>query len=208
MDPRQLVESFGTIGVVAIVFAESGLLVGFFLPGDSLLVTAGLLASQHRLSYPVLLIGCGLAAIAGDQTGYLIGKRIGTGLFRRPDARVFRPSHVRRAQRFFDRFGPKTIVLARFVPVVRTFVPVLAGVVVMRYRTFVIYNVIGGLAWGCGVLSLGYVLGRSVAHVDRYLLPLIGVVVIASFVPVIVEIVRDRRAARDASVTVDEGSKS
>ena len=124
LNPEDLLASFGTVGLIAIVFAESGLLVGFFLPGDSLLFTAGLLASQGKLNLPVILAGCFVAAVAGDQVGYAFGSRAGPALFRRPDSRLFRQEHVERARDFFDRHGAKTIVLARFVPVVRTFAPI------------------------------------------------------------------------------------
>src|SRR5919199_3632788 len=128
MDPKSLIETFGTIGLFVIVFAESGLLVGFFLPGDSLLVTAGLLASQGVLNFPLILVGCFVAAVAGDQVGYAFGARVGPALYRRPNSRFFRRSHLDRAHQYFKEQGPKTVVLARFVPIVRTFTPVLAGV--------------------------------------------------------------------------------
>src|ERR687886_1115684 len=123
MDPKSLIETFGTIGLFAIVFAESGLLVGFFLPGDSLLFTAGLLASQGALNFPVILVGCFVAAVAGDQVGYMFGARVGPALFRRPDSRLFRRSHLDKAHKYFEQQGPKTVLLARFIPLVRTFAP-------------------------------------------------------------------------------------
>ena len=128
MHPEHLIEAFGTLGLFAIVFAESGLLVGFFLPGDSLLFTAGLLASEGTLNYPLLVVGCALSAIAGDQVGYVIGRRAGPPLFRRPDSRFFHKKNAERAKAYFDKNGPKTIILARFIPVIRTFAPVVAGV--------------------------------------------------------------------------------
>src|SRR5687768_655047 len=124
LEPKELLEAFGTIGLFLIVFAESGLLIGFFLPGDSLLFTAGLLASEGHLNFPVILVGCFVAAVAGDQVGYVFGRRVGPALFRRPNSRIFKQSHVDRAQAFFDEHGSKTIVLARFVPIVRTFAPI------------------------------------------------------------------------------------
>lgn len=187
MDPRHLIEVFGTVGVFVIVFAESGLLIGFFLPGDSLLFTAGLLAAQGHLSLPVLLIGCFIAAVAGDQVGYVFGRRVGPALFNRPDSRLFRREHAERARAYFARRGAMTIVLARFVPVVRTFAPIVAGVGRMPYRTFVTFNVVGGLVWACGVQILGYVLGRFIPGIDRYLLPVIGLIVAASLAPVAIE---------------------
>ena len=151
LDPQHLIETVGLIGIFAIIFAESGLLIGFFLPGDSLLFTAGFLASAPssvdeslHLNLPVLIVGCVVAAVAGDQVGYVIGQKAGPKLFSRPDSRFFKQEHVAKAEGFFDKYGAKTIVLARFVPVVRTFAPVVAGVSKMHYRTFVTFNVIGG----------------------------------------------------------------
>ena len=193
MDPRNLIETFGTIGLFAIVFAESGLLFGFFLPGDSLLVTAGLLASQGHLNLPVILVGCFVAAVTGDQVGYAFGARVGPALFRRPDSRIFKQEHVERARQYFERHGSKTIVLARFVPIVRTFAPILAGVGSMRYRTFVTFNIVGGLLWAVGVTLIGYILGESIPHIDKYLLPVIGLIVLASVAPIAFEVLKARR---------------
>jgi membrane-associated protein len=175
------------------VFAESGLLIGFFLPGDSLLFTAGLLASQGKLNLPVILVGCFVAAVAGDQVGYAFGRRVGPALFRRPESRLFKHENVEKAQSYFERYGVKTIVLARFVPVVRTFAPIVAGVGKMEYRTFVRFNVIGGLLWGVGVTMLGYILGDTVPDIDKYLLPVIAGIVLLSVLPVVIELRRARR---------------
>ena len=204
MDPKHLIEAFGTVGLFVIVFAESGILAGFFLPGDSLLFTAGLLASQGALNLPVILVGCFVAAVTGDQVGFYIGRRAGPALFRRPDSRFFHKKNVERAQAYFAEHGARTIVLARFVPVVRTFTPVVAGVGQMEYRTFVTYNVVGGLLWAVGVTLLGYVLGESIPDVDRYLLPIILTIVAVSFVPVLRELLRMRRAERAAAPVVEE----
>src|SRR5215207_4568117 len=147
LDPRDLLESFGpwaTIGLFLIIFAETGLLIGFFLPGDSLLFAAGILASQGNLNIAVIALGCFLAAVIGDQVGYTIGHRAGPALFRRPDSRIFKQKYVDRTKEFFEKHGPKTILLARFVPIVRTFAPVLAGVGEMKRRTFTTHNIIGG----------------------------------------------------------------
>ena len=205
MDPKSLIETFGTIGLLVIVFAESGLLVGFFLPGDSLLFTAGLLASQGALNFPVVLAGCFVAAVAGDQVGYMFGARVGPALFRRPDSRLFRRSHVEKARHYFETQGPKTVLLARFIPFVRTFAPILAGVGQMRYRTFVAFNVVGGLLWAVGVTSLGYTLGQTVPNIDRYLLPAVAVILAVSFVPIVREILRARRG-RPATHLVEAGA--
>ena len=193
-------ETFGMLGLLGIVFVESGLLVGFFLPGDSLLFTAGLLSSTGVLPpLWVLLVTVPLAAIAGDQVGYLIGRRAGPAIFSRPESRLFHHEHVERANAFFERYGGRTIVLARFVPIVRTFAPVCAGVARMRYRTFVAYNVVGGILWGAGVTALGYFLGQVeliAANIEVALVAIVGV----SLIPVLVELYRgDRRRRRAAS---------
>ncbi len=206
MDPKTLIETFGTLGLFVIVFAESGLLVGFFLPGDSLLFTAGLLASQGLLNLPLILVGCFVAAVVGDQVGYAFGARVGPALFRRPDSRLFRQSHLEKARRYFEQYGPKTVVLARFIPIVRTFTPVLAGVGQMPYRTFVTFNVVGGLLWAVGVTLLGYALGETIPEIDRYLLPAVALIIAASLVPVARELLRLRRERSAAApVPSDEG---
>ena len=196
MGPRDIIEAFGTAGLFVVVFAESGLLIGFFLPGDSLLFTAGLLSSQDVLSLPVVLVGCFIAAVAGDQVGYAFGSRMGPALFRRPDSRIFRQEYVEKARHYFERYGSRTIVLARFVPIVRTFAPILAGVGSMRYRTFVTYNLLGGLLWAVGVTLLGYLLGESIPDIDRYLLPIIALILLVSVAPIAIEILRSRRRSR------------
>ena len=196
MDPRDLIEAFGTIGILVIVFAESGILAGFFLPGDSLLFTAGLLASEGHLNLAVLAVGVPLAAIAGDQIGYAFGHRVGPALFRRPDARFFKRRHLHKAQEYFERYGSRTVILARFIPVVRTFTPVLAGVANMPYRTFVTCNVIGGLVWGLGVLLAGWALGQAVPDSERWLTPIVLLIVAVSFIPVIKEARKLRREGK------------
>ena len=187
LSPEWLIATFGTIGILAIVFVESGLLIGFFLPGDSLLFTAGLLASQGRLNIAVIVVGSVVAAIAGHQMGFAIGRRFGPRLLSR-ERWFTRRHHVERAERFFSERGGRAILLARFVPIVRTFVPVVAGVVGMPYRAFVVWNVAGGVCWAAGVGLAGYALGETVPSIDRYLLPVIGIIVVASIVPVIREL--------------------
>ena len=198
MSPEKLIEAFGTIGLFVIVFAESGLLIGFFLPGDSLLFTAGLLASQGHLNFPVILVGCFVAAVTGDQVGYAFGNRVGPALFRRPDSRIFKQEYVEKAHAFFEKHGSKTIVLARFVPVVRTFAPIVAGVGKMEYRTFVTFNVVGGLLWAVGVTTLGYLLGETFPWIEEYLLPVIGVIILLSVLPVAYELIKARRTNRES----------
>jgi len=200
LDPKDLLESFGpwaTIALFLIIFAETGLLIGFFLPGDSLLFTAGILASQGNLNIAVIAIGCFLAAVIGDQVGYTIGCRAGPALFRRPDSRVFKQKYVDRTKEFFEKHGPKTILLARFVPIVRTFAPVLAGVGEMSRRTFSTYNVVGGFIWAVGVTVAGYVLGEAIGEdIDKYLLPIIAVIIVLSILPPAIEALRERRRKR------------
>jgi membrane-associated protein len=188
-----LIETFGMLGILAVVFVESGLLIGFLLPGDSLLFTAGLLSANGTLpDLWVLLVTIPVAAIAGDQVGYAIGRKAGPAVFKRPDSRFFREEYVERSREFFDRYGPRTIVIARFVPIVRTLAPVMAGVARMDYRTFVIYNVIGGIGWGVSITTLGYFLGQ-VDFVHDNLEPIILGIVALSILPIALELWRSRR---------------
>ncbi len=204
LDPKSLIDDVGLWGVFAVVFAESGLLVGFFLPGDSLLFTAGFLASapssvDEALHLPLgfLLIGTFLAAVAGDQVGYLLGRRAGPAIFRRPNSRAFKQENVDKAQAFFDKHGAKTIVLARFVPIVRTFAPVVAGVSRMNYRTFVTFNVVGGFLWAIGVTLLGYFLGQVDVIEENLELAILTVVAI-SVLPIALELWTARKESRSA----------
>ena len=188
-----LIQWGGYILLVAIVFTETGLLVGLFLPGDSLLITAGLLASAGILNIwwlNGLLIA---AAIAGDSTGYAIGARLGPRIFTREKSLLFNPKHVERTQRFYEKYGPKTIVIARFVPIIRTFAPVLAGVGAMRYRRFLTYNVVGGIGWVASMTGAGYVLGQTVPNISKHMHVLVIVIIVLSCVPIAVEIYRERR---------------
>lgn len=184
LDPAFLVAAFGLVGVFAIVFAESGLFFGFFLPGDSLLFTAGLLASQGHFNIVLLWLGCTIAAIGGDSVGYAFGKRVGPKVFFREDSLFFHKKHIDRTRAFYEKHGKKTIVLARFVPIVRTFAPILAGVGEMEYRTFLSYNIIGGVLWSTLLIFLGYGLGSVVPSIDRYLLPIVFAIIVISFLPV------------------------
>jgi membrane-associated protein len=203
LDPREIIDSmspYGELAVIAIIFAETGLLIGFFLPGDSLLFTAGLLANDGKLNIAFLVVGVFFAAVIGDQVGYQFGKRVGPSIFRKPDAKLFRQEYVEHTKVFFDRHGPKTVVLARFVPVVRTFAPVLAGVGTMRWRTFAIFNVFGALVWAVGITLLGYALGSAIGedNVDKYLYPIIAVIILLSFIPPFLEWRKHRRAKTQA----------
>lgn len=177
--------AIGYLLIFIIIFAESGLLIGFFLPGDSLLFTVGLLASQGHFDIALLLLlGC-VAAVSGDSVGYLFGKKVGPSLFNKPDSLLFKHENVEKAQHFYEEHGKKTIVLARFIPIVRTFAPIVAGIGNMHYKTFVAYNVIGGITWVCSILLAGYFLGSTIPSIDRYILPIIAAIVIASVIPAI-----------------------
>ncbi len=200
LDPDSLIQSFGLLGIVLVVFAESGLLIGFFLPGDSLLFTAGLLVADGRYlpSLWVTIPLIGLAAFVGDQTGYLIGRRAGPAIFNREGSRLFNPAHVERAHGFFERYGARTVVLARFVPIVRTFVPTMAGASRMHYRTFAVYNLVGALLWGIGVTMLGYWLGQFAVVKDN-IEPILLVIVFVSIIPMLIEGGRAYRSSRGES---------
>ncbi|HEV8533952.1 MAG TPA: VTT domain-containing protein [Methylomirabilota bacterium] len=190
-----LIQWGGYALLAAIVFAETGLLIGCFLPGDSLLITAGLLAAAGHLNIwwlNGLLIA---AAIVGDSVGYAIGVRLGPRIFTRPKSLLFNPKHVERTRLFYEKYGPKTIVIARFVPIIRTFAPVLAGVGTMQYRRFLFYNVAGGIGWVVSMSWAGYLLGRTVPNISRHMHVLVIVIIVLSCVPIAVEIYRERRKA-------------
>jgi membrane-associated protein len=206
LDPEHLIDTFGLLGIFAIVFAESGLLIGFFLPGDALLFTAGFLASgpesvPDSLHLPLvpLILGIWVAAVAGDQVGYVFGQRVGPALFKRPDSRFFKQANVEKATAFFEKYGPKTIVLARFVPIVRTFTPIVAGVSKMEYKSFVRWNVIGGTIWAFGVTLLGYFLGQ-VDVIEQNLEATIMLVVGVSVAPIALELLKARKERRHSMV--------
>ena len=191
-----LLQTIGLLGVIAIVFAESGLLIGFFLPGDSLLFTAGFLASQHVFSIVWLILGCSAAAIFGDNVGYAFGHRIGKKIFTRKESFFFHKDHLIRAKVFYERYGAKTIVFARFIPVVRLFAPIMAGVGDMDYKTFLYYNIAGGILWAAGFIGLGYVLGSVIPNADHYFLPIVFVVIILSFLPPVIHVLKNKNERR------------
>jgi len=207
LDPSTLLGTLGLAGVLGAVLAETGLLVGFFLPGDSLLFTAGLFSARTDPFAPLwlLLVLVPLAAIVGDQVGYAIGRRTGPAIFNRPDSRLFTQRNVTRAHEFFDRHGPRTVVLARFVPILRTFVPVVAGVSGMRYRTFLLWNVLGGILWGAGVVVLGHLLG-GVALVRDNAEVILVLIVVVSLIPVAAEVLRAHRRPALSVTTTQEHS--
>jgi membrane-associated protein len=207
LNPKEILDSlspYGEIGLILIIFAETGFLIGFFLPGDSLLFTAGLLANEGRLNLAAVLIGCFAAAVIGDQVGFTIGQKAGPRIFKRPDSRFFKQEYVARTEEFFERHGPKTIVVARFVPVVRTFAPVLAGVGSMTRRTFLTYNVVGASIWVFGVTLAGYFLADSIGDdIDKYLLPIIAAIIILSLIPPFIEWRRSKKRPARAVTTAE-----
>jgi membrane-associated protein len=176
---------FGYAALFATVFAESGLFFGFFLPGDSLLFTAGLFAAKGDLNLWFIIIGCVIAAIAGDQVGYIFGHRMGKRLYGKKDTFFFRHEHIEKTKDFYQKYGKMTLILARFTPIVRTFAPIVAGVAEMPYKEFVTYNVAGGLLWAVGMPLLGYYLGKAIPDIDRYLLPIIAAIIIISLLPTV-----------------------
>ncbi|MFD6549119.1 DedA family protein [Streptomyces sp. NPDC058398] len=197
LDPNTLLDNFGIWGLLLVVFAESGLLIGFFLPGDSLLFTCGLLIATDAMDFPLwaaIPLIC-LAAVLGDQAGYLFGKKVGPSLFTRPDSRLFKQENVVKANEFFEKYGPKSLVLARFVPIVRTFTPIIAGVSGMRYRPFLTFNIIGGVLWGAGVTLLGSWLGK-IELVNKHIELILILIVLVSVVPIMIEFLRARSQAK------------
>ena len=196
LDPGYLLDTFGLAGLLLIVFAECGLLIGFFLPGDSLLFTAGLLVASGAFDVPLwtLLVGVPIAAILGNIVGYWIGQKAGPPLFERQDSRLFKRKYIEQTHAFFEARGPFAIVAARFVPIVRTFVTVIAGVSGMNYRTFIIYSAIGGVLWGAGVTLLGYFLGQIDFVANNVEFIIIGIVAL-SVIPIVLEFLRARKRA-------------
>ncbi|GIF75361.1 DedA family protein [Asanoa siamensis] len=213
LDPKDLVHTFGLYGVWAILFAETGLLVGFFFPGDSLLFLAGVAATPvadaifgdgTKLSLAGLLIGAPICAIIGAQLGHFLGARYGTRMFEKPDSRLFKREYVEKAEHYFQKFGPaKAVVLARFIPIVRTFLNPVAGVLGMPAKQFFLWNVVGAILWTDGILLVGYLLADRIyeaigTHIDRYILPFVALIILLSVLPIIIEIIRDRRARKRA----------
>jgi membrane-associated protein len=192
-DVEALIKWGGLAMICAIVFAETGLMFGFFLPGDSLLVTAGVFAAAGFLDLTLLLTLVSLCAVTGDQLGYYIGQKTGQALFKREDSLLFKRSHVLKAQAFYEKYGAKTIVIARFVPIVRTFAPVIAGVGKMNYRRFVTYNVAGGILWVFSMILTGFLLGSAVPDINKHIHYVIAIVIVLSILPAIIEVLRSRR---------------
>jgi membrane-associated protein len=221
LDPKDLLQTFGLLGVWAILFAETGLLVGFFFPGDSLLFLAGVAASPvadsifgdgTRISLAGLLIGAPICAVLGAQLGYLLGARYGRRMFDRPDSRLFKREYVEKAEYYFEKFGPaKAVVLARFIPIVRTFLNPVAGTLGMPARKFLLWNIVGAIMWTDGVLLVGYLLARQIYDtigdkIDHYILPVVALIVLISLLPIIIEILRERRAKKKAPGSGEPGA--
>lgn len=194
LDPIEIVKAGGYVGLGLLVFAESGLLIGILLPGDSLLFAAGLLAAGGLLEFPPLVVTVIGAAILGDTVGYWFGKNVGSNLFRREDSVLFKKEYVTRTERFYRKYGGRAVLLARFVPIVRTLAPILAGVGKMRYSTFVSYNAVGGLLWGAGMTALGFFLGTILPGSEHYILPLSLGIILLSFFPILKNIASGKRA--------------
>jgi len=203
LDPSHLVRTFGYLGLFITIFLESGIIIGFFLPGDSLLFTAGLLASQHDLNILAVIVLAVTGAILGNNAGYYTGKKTGPALFNRPKSWIFSPERVREAHIFFEKEGGRALVLARFIPAVRTFVPIIAGVGKMPYRRFFKFNALGGLLWGILLPVLGYTLGKTVPSIDKYLLPVIALIIILSAVPVALHYNKSRRSKNGRAHQID-----
>lgn len=190
---QNLVQSGGPLLVCSIVFVETGLFVGFFLPGDSLLVTAGVFAGAGQISLAWLLLPASLCAVAGDQLGYFIGRKAGRNLYNREDSRFFKKTHLQRAHEFYEKHGPKAIIIARFVPIIRTFCPPVAGAAQMRYSRYLTFDIIGGVLWVCGLTLAGYTLGRRIPNIQSRLHLVIAVVIIVSLLPAGIEALRSFR---------------
>lgn len=208
LDLIEIVKWAGYIGLFIIVFAETGLLFGFFLPGDSLLITAGVLATDkfpdHQLSLVILIPLLIVAAVTGDATGYFIGRQMGPRLFVRDDARFFRKKHLVRASEFYEKHGGKTIVLARFLAIIRTFAPTVAGAAGMRWSTFTFYNVMGGVTWVVSMVLLGYFVGEAIPNLDAFFFGLLAVVIGISLAPAAWHLWHERAASRRADSSAND----
>jgi membrane-associated protein len=187
LDPIFIIKTVGLVGIFFIIFAESGLFFGFFFPGDTLLFAAGILASQGFLSLSLLIIGCVIAAIIGDNVGYWTGKHVGRKLFDREATLFFNKKNVDMAERFYNRHGPITVIAARFIPFIRTFAPIVAGVAKMQYKKFFLYNVIGGLLWSIILPVVGYYFGGIIPNSDKYFAPIAILIICLSFLPIIIK---------------------
>ena len=189
LDPILIIKAVGVIGIILIVFAETGLFFGFFFPGDSLLFTAGIFASQGFFNIEILIIGCIIAAILGDSVGYWSGKRYGRQLFDRDVGFFFKKKRLYDAELFYEKHGKSTIIIARFVPIIRTFAPIVAGIGKMNYSSFISYNIFGGIFWVSGLLLLGYYLGGMIPNPDAYIIPIAFLIIVLSFIPIVIKMI-------------------
>lgn len=203
-DLVKIIESVGYLGLFAIIFAESGLLVGVFLPGDSLLFTAGFLASQGFFDIYLLTPMTFIAAVLGDSVGYTFGHKVGKKLFQKEESIFFHKKHLIRAKNFYDKHGGKTITIARFLPVVRTFAPIVAGMGDMPYKRFLFFNIIGAFFWAVCIPLLGFYLGNVIPGVDKYLLPIVAAIVILSILPSIIHLIRERKNDSEIKEAIEE----
>jgi membrane-associated protein len=194
LDPIAMIQTGSYVGLAFLIFAESGLFIGIFLPGDSLLFAAGLLSASGFFILGPLIILVAIAAIVGDSVGYWFGSEVGEMIFKRKDSRFFRQEYLKRTELFYQKYGGRAVVLARFVPIVRTIAPILAGVSSMKYRVFLAYNMLGGLLWGAGMILLGFFLGSLIPDSEKYILPLSLVIVVLSFLPIFLNLARNKRA--------------
>jgi membrane-associated protein len=194
LDPIAMIKTGSYLGIAFLIFAESGLLFGIFLPGDSLLFAAGLLSAGGFLAIGPLVFFVVAAAIIGDSVGYWFGANVGTNFFKRKDSLLFKQEYLKRTERFYEKYGGRAVMLARFVPIVRTITPILAGIGSMTYKRFLSYNVLGGFVWGAGMILLGYFLGSLIPNSERYILPFSIVIIIISFFPIALNVLRGKRA--------------
>lgn len=192
LDPISIIKTGSYLGLAIAIFSESGLLFGIFLPGDSLLFAAGLLSAGGFLNIGPLMFFVVVTAIAGDSVGYWFGANVGVNFFKRKDSFFFKHDYLERTKRFYEKYGGRAVVLARFVPIVRTIAPILAGIGSMTYGKFLQYNMLGGLLWGTGMLSLGYFLGSIIPNAEHYILPLSLVIIVLSFLPILINIFRGK----------------
>jgi len=190
LDPFFIIKAVGLIGVFAVIFAETGLFFGFFFPGDSLLFAVGLFSSQGFGDVQLVALGCFIAAVLGDSFGYAFGRKIGPAIFTKEDSFLFKKSYVEKSKLFYEKHGKKTIILARFIPVVRTFAPILAGVGKMEYKAFLFFNVLGGALWVFLMVFGGYFLGEMIPGVDQYILPIVVLIVLTSFAPALKNLIK------------------
>ena len=200
-----LIQTVGLIGIFFLVFAESGLFFGFFLPGDSLLFTAGILAGTGNFNIFLLFFGCFFMAILGDSFGYYFGKRVGPKIFSKPNSFFWNKKNIVRTSIFFEHHGNKAITLARFVPIVRTFTPIMAGVGNMKYKSFLFWNILGAFAWTTVMIFAGYFLGNTVKNIDKYILPMIFIIIMISLIPILIEILK--KPKKEIKKSIDNSDK-